>query len=351
MPPKGRKTKAATTKRDAIDEAPEGSTQLALEAPPPPQSPPPPPPVSHEQPQAADPEDSTMLIERPIAHVELVSNPNYLLRLKNSNVLAYERGEANRFTAIRYYDINVVNLRRNMSATLTDFLRWRYYQMGRLSDASVIEETTRVVTVTVDACMSALYAKLRTIHKQYPTYAGRYTTPPIYHKDLELPLPFADAIQNFGVFETQALITNHIMVPTYPEGTRYEGRSTEIFAANMYETATIYLKMHGIPLKSVDTRAKFGTAWWTYKAVVNDRLIDLNCILPFLHYSNHTSTCATMFLNTTAAGAIRPIITYKDEDEYYGTKVRSLRLDARYRTFSALCQAPRIEWDYYSRDT
>ncbi|GFP96432.1 hypothetical protein PHJA_001787300 [Phtheirospermum japonicum] len=203
--------------------------------------------------------------------------------------------------------------------------------------------------IIVNACMAALYAKLRTIHKQFQTYATRFTAAPSYSKDIELPLPFADAIQNFGVFTPVGIEDNFVCIPVYPENIQNEGRSTQNWQSYSYEAYMPYMKGLGIPLKSVDTRLKVGSPWWTYFTELQDRHFDLRCIFPPINYSDHSALLASIFMRMNPArdDAV-PIITHLDTDVLdYPVRLREISDGFQLRAFSALCHAPREEWNQY----
>ncbi|KAM3249006.1 hypothetical protein T459_08017 [Capsicum annuum] len=60
--------------------------------------------------------------------------------------------------------------------------------------------------VMADMCMAAFYAKQRNIHRAFRTYSNRYTNPARCTEDTELPVPFAKAISNIGVFNTELTV-------------------------------------------------------------------------------------------------------------------------------------------------
>nr|UZZ64783.1 minor coat protein [Camellia cryptic virus 1] len=333
----GSSSQAKKRKVDEISstEAPEGPSSLAIV----PATAPPPPEQS--QTHQADVDE---LVPRAIERLSLTVNPSYLTRLKTAGELGYERPVSERFLSARFYQINVANFRDAMKDVLRGYLIWKYSEKGRFTTAQIVTEVTKIVPICVDACMTSLYAKLRTIHKQYGTYSTRFNTPPTYSKDLELPLPFADAIQNFGIFETRCMKKNFLMIPVYPEGTKNEGREKEDWHAYEYEACMPILRENGIPIKNVDTRVKSGFAWWTYRLKSVNDTYDFECILPFLHYSEHSALLSSMFLHVQS-GEIRPIIELKGDDVAYGVRLREVKQGFQLRVFSALCHAHSEEWN------
>nr|XP_016456128.1 PREDICTED: uncharacterized protein LOC107780122 [Nicotiana tabacum] len=168
-------------------------------------------------------------------------------------------------------------------------------------------------TVTADVCMSALYAKLRNIHRTFGTYSNRYTNSARYTKNIELPVPFAEAISNIGVFNIEMTVNIKTIVPTYPEGTENEGCSCEEFPIARYCGILPHMKNAGIPLKSIDIHDTTGTAWWTFK-VKHDAPLSLTRL-----------------------------------------KIRHIRRgwfdigdDAPFRAFAALCGGPSEEWNEFA---
>ncbi|KAF5182510.1 coat protein [Thalictrum thalictroides] len=174
-----------------------------------------------------------------------------------------------------------------------------------------------------------------------------FSSPPTYSKDLELPLPFADAIQNFGVFETRSMLSNYFMIPVYPEGAKYEGRSSEDWHYSKYGSSLHLLKECGIPLNSVDTCIKDGSAWWTYKIREVYDSFDFQCIIPFLHHTDHSAILSSMFLLVDGnTKSLLPIIKHHTDDQDYGVRLREVPSGFPFQSFSALCHASRELWEF-----
>ncbi|QED42878.1 ORF1 [Lomandra cryptic virus 1] len=287
------------------------------------------------------------LLPSQFERLSLVINPSYQQRLIEANELGFERPPDQRILDARFYTIRIDNFRQALSNVLISYAVEKYLDQGVLTTAQINAELNTMVPLCVNACMSALYSKLRNIHKAYGVYAGRFTAPPSYNRDIELPLPFADAIQNFGVFETKCMTHNYLIVPVYPEGTRYEGRSTEDWHAYKYESYIPILKKLGIPVRSVDTRVKLGSAWWTYRVSLSNMTYDFNCIFPPIHYSDNSTVTASMFLliDQDNHGEPMPLIDFQNDDGDYGVRLRDVPIGIQLRCFAALCNAPREEWD------
>ncbi|DAZ87290.1 TPA_asm: coat protein [Arceuthobium sichuanense virus 5] len=299
-------------------------------------------PVPHAAPAAE-------LIPQKIDRLAIVVNPNCLKAMKDAGFLGFTRPDAQFSLDPRFYSFDVPTLRSRFSEVINAYLLTKVRELGRFTASQAAAHVNRVSLLVADACMSALYAKLRTIHKQYGTYASRFTTPPSYSKEIELPLPFADAIQNVGVFETRCMSVNYLMIPVLPEGTKHEGRSQEEWHVYQYEAYIPLLKECGVTVKSVDTRVKAGSAWWTLRPRYVLETYDLECILPFLHYSDHSVTTASMFLvKSTDVNSASPIIAFKDDDLNHGVRFREIPEGFQIRSFAALCRAPREEWDLFA---
>eukprot|EP00262_Sarcandra_glabra_P017759 TRINITY_DN6185_c0_g1_i1.p1 TRINITY_DN6185_c0_g1~~TRINITY_DN6185_c0_g1_i1.p1 ORF type:complete len:345 (+),score=18.40 TRINITY_DN6185_c0_g1_i1:170-1204(+) len=287
-------------------------------------------------------------VPRAFERLSLTVNPSYLTRLRAANELGYERPFEQRRLPKRHYEIQISNLRDAMTYVLSNFIIWKQAEQGRFTIGQINSEVNEIVPICVDACMTALYAKLRTIHKQYGTYAHRFNAPATYAKDIELPLPFADAIQNFGVFETRCMKKNYVLVPVYPEGIKNEGRKNEEWHSNKYESCLPILRECGIPMKNVDTRIKFGHAWWTYKVEEAHGAYDFRCILPSLHYSDHSAILASMFFYLDRERRPVQIIRHLPDDADYGLRLREVRAGFQLRAFAALCHLPSEEWNSFT---
>lgn len=110
---------------------------------------------------------------------------------------------------------------------------------GTKSDqTNPVNITTRVekmVSVCTDAVMSAIYAKLFYLNNGHTNYCSHFATAPTYAKNIELPLPYFEAVQLLGSFETRALVKNYLYVPIYPENVEIEGWTTEDWCTNQYD--------------------------------------------------------------------------------------------------------------------
>lgn len=288
------------------------------------------------------------LVTHPLERLKLSINPSYLTALKSSNELGYERPIASRVLGSRYYEIKVDNFRANMTTVLEAYLKYKYVEQGRMTSSQIDAELKMVVPITVDACMTALYAKIRAINQQTGEYSNRFSTRPTYNRDIEIPLPYADAIQQLGRFATTCMKTNYTMIPTFPENVENEGRKDKHWRSYKYESIMQILKNLGIPLRSVDTRSQDGSAWWTYRLEDHGETVDFHCILPFLHYSNHSAMLSLLFATRTNTGELSAIITHKDDDLDYGCRLKEIWNGTPLRAFSGLCHAPSEEWNLLS---
>lgn len=292
--------------------------------------------------------EQSALVPRSFERLMLTINPEYVTRLNHVKVLGFARTFAQRNPTYRYYTINLVNFRDAITSVLQDYLDIKYHDKGEWSNAQITQELAYIIPIIVDACVTALYARLRPVHKSLGTYANRFGPASIYHKDMELPLPIADAIQYFGTFNPVGTTTNHMCVPLYPENTPNEGRVTANWNGSLYETAIPMLKDLGIPFKSVDTRIKSGSPWWLLKSEIINGDIDLRCIFPPSNYSDHSALLASIFCLTNANNTeVRPVINFLANDVKYPVRFREIAPGFKVRAFAALCHAPREEWNQY----
>ncbi|VFQ64431.1 unnamed protein product [Cuscuta campestris] len=189
----------------------------------------------------------------------------------------------------------------------------------------VIEvEANYIATLVRDACVTALYARLRPIHRALPDYSQRFETPSLYIEEMELPLPFVEAIQNFGPFNPTSIPQNYLCVPVYPENTLNEGRTAAQWSSLEYEATIPGMKEIGIPFKSVDTGVKSGTAWWCMHYERHGNSHDIVCLYPPINYSDHS-----VLLQEWPARFIDVPLSYP------------------LRVFAALCHAPPAEWNEF----
>lgn len=293
----------------------------------------------------ANAQDMAELLFRERTRIALDINPAYVSRLEDRRELGYYPNLANKHLAFTTFDLQVAEIRRCFTDVLTKALTVRYFDRSNLRQAEIDDEMTRIVPLTVRACMCAIYAKLRAIHRQHGRLSNRYPTPPHYNKDIELPLPLAVAIQELGMFQTTNLTQNLILAPTYPEATPYEGRDQDLFNITDYISYIPTYKDLGIPVKSVDTNIKKGSSWWTYRVHNAHGTTDLQCLMPPTNYSELAVTLRMLFLATEAdADTCVDIVDWAPDLVDYGTHLRETPPNSNVRAFLALCHGPKEEW-------
>jgi len=286
------------------------------------------------------------LLFREHTRLTLDINPLYTSRLEGRREIGfYHHVNGKKLDAI-YFEINVREFRRCITDVLTKVLTIRYYSHGNLRDSEIATELAEIVPLTVSATMCALYAKLRSIHRAYGKLTSRYTTPPRYTKEVELPLPLAIAIQDFGTFQTSCLPTNYVFAPTYPEGTLYEGRADADFNITDYLSYIPTFRQLGLPLKTVDPVMKKGTSWWTYQVSNSDNTTDLTCILPPSLYTPLSAQIRSLFLATKENSTeCSDIISFTGKTIVsFGVRLCEAPPNTNVRTFLALSHGPLEEW-------
>jgi len=293
------------------------------------------------------PEDIPIRIERARSSVP----PKITSRLLSADIIGHLRPPTERFIDTRFYQVNPTMLLAKIKMILNCVLPSCYHNKSKAIAASATSDIAQMVPLTADACMSALYAKLRTIHKQYGKYSSRFTTPASYHKDIELPTPLADAISNIGVFESTCATKCYLFVPVFPEGTKYEGRSQEEWNSNKYESCMEIYRRLDIPLRNVDTRVKTGSAWWTLKIGAEYEQYFATMIVPPLHYSDNAVTTSLMFMSVDNEDKAENFVQFKTDDENYGKRFRRIRSGAQTRAFMALAQMTEEDWTAVSTST
>lgn len=183
----------------------------------------------------------------------LAINPNYILGLSNAKVFGLTRTSAQPNRMYCYYTIILDNFRSEITNVVTVYLEYKFHDKDELTSNEITQELDRVVLIIVDACMTALYARVGPVQKTSGTYANRFSVASIYSENMLLPLPLADAIQSFGTFSLAGTLTYYICVPVYPENAQNEGHVTQNWNAPLYKFAISMLK-DLIPFKSIDTR-------------------------------------------------------------------------------------------------
>lgn len=277
-------------------------------------------------------------------------NPHLIRKLEDSNEIGYRKPLTKKKAKFTTLDVDPAEVRRCIAAVLQPVLLKRYLALGSYRSSEIAVLVKELTDLTVDACMAALYAKFRSIHRTYGTLGNRYTTPATYTREMELPLPLALAIEEFGAFETHSLTENLLLAPTYPEGTKNEGRSVDELKTTEYISYLPTFKELRIPCKAVDTRLKNGTAWWTLKVRNTYSVTDLQMTLPPSHYSDLAAQLRALFLAGQAEKRDEPLdfVKFTEPVANYGIRYRDLRDGYNIRVFFALIHGPEEEWSHYA---
>jgi len=242
-------------------------------------------------------------------------------------------------TTPRYYPINLDVFKDSITELMTAYLTIKMSEHDKFSTANITSEVEYIVPLVRDACCTALYARLNPIS--------------IHNKDLELPLPLADAIQNFGPFNPSGIPENYYCLPVFPENTQNEARAAVGWCRTDYDATILIMKELGIPFKSVDdTSVKTGTAWWCYRLKKIGNSFDFVCLYPPINYSDHSAILASMFIAMNTAGTeARNLTAIVEGDQEWPTRFRDLPIDYKLRVFSALCHDSSDKLNDYSSDT
>lgn len=293
-------------------------------------------------------DDTTSYLPREFERLFLSVNPTFIERSRSINCVGYERAPIRRVPILRYYTLSHVHLRTVFTNVFSSYLTDRLFTQGLLTAGEITAEVERIAPLVANACIAAVYAKLRMIHRQFQTFAGRYQAPPSYNKTIELPTPFADAIENIGVFTPVSIEPHYVCVPTFAEGTQNEGRATQHWDSCEYEAYVPYLKSLGIGVKSVDVNKREGSPWWTLKFDWFHNHFNLRCIYPPINYSDHAAATAAMFA-LVPAGDAEPSQCCQavNGDINYAIRLREMGTGSQLAVFTAMDQAPIEEWNQY----
>lgn len=271
---------------------------------------------------------------------------DYLVR---NNILGFERLPNSRVPTPRYYTLNLNAFRGAILNTASRYLRLRLTEPNILTKEAIDEKMDKMVPLIVNACVSALYAKLYAIHQAFNTYTNRFLTTPTYHDGMELPLPFADAIANIGVYTPGGSVDLYNLVPVYPENIHNEGRivkdgDDDDDGKYDYEWCMNVMKDLGVPLKCVDTEVKSGSPWWTMRPVQFREEVDFQCVFSASNYSDDAVLTAVMFLYKDEEGVAKGVVDPRDDDLEYGFRCWEMTDVDPHLVFAARCNAPMIEW-------
>jgi hypothetical protein len=271
------------------------------------------------------------------------ANPEYALSMRQAGELSFQRPAANRMLNTRDYTLDVKNIRTRITEVATEVLTWLNCEHGNYPTATATANAAADAALIADGCMTALYARLRTIARTFNVNPTRFTTPATFPKEVELPLPFALAIENIGVFDTEDVTPPVRIVPTYPENTTNEGRAAQTWNTSNYLSIVAIMKEQNIPFKKINIHNKTGTPWWTFVPLYNHCEYDLRCIFPPIMYTALSATIAQMFLHHTK-DVPDMIYSAKADDQHHPRRMRVIHPREVPKAFFALCNFPDYTW-------
>lgn len=292
----------------------------------------------------ADHQSSSKFDPRVSERKVLQIDPAYIDYCLINRIVGFERLPSQRNPTLRYYQINLPVFRQAITEVMTLRLTIMLLQEGILTRNEITTELNTIVPIIVDSCTSALYARLHNIHRKFGTHFERFQSPPSYQNKIELlPLPFADAIQNIGVFNPHGTVVNYSCIPVFPEGVQNEGR-----IQNFYSDYVSLLERLGIPVKSVDTGIEGGSsAWWTlkYEQVLDS--VDFRCTYSHSNYSVYSAQLFALFMTWDEEGNVQQLFERPSDEILNTVCCREATRELRDRTFAALSHAPHMEWNDY----
>lgn len=275
-------------------------------------------------------------------------NEAYIRWLKDSRFLGWRRLPSELKTRKKDISLEISNLRSAVKDVFNHVLAWRMIDSGNFTEAESSTIAPEIAKSVSEAFMTALYAKLRFIHQQSRTHSSRYTARPSYNKVVELPLPFALAIEGIGIVETHSEPERRILIPDVPEGTKHECREEEDFDSINYQTYMNVMRDLKIPLKSIIPQTQNGNPWWTYKVLEITKKLNLQCTLPPSHYTEYSAHLRSVFLGNAFATKVTQIVDFTELTQQYGTMFRERDIGFNRLAFEALCQSPEEDWNLNS---
>lgn len=282
------------------------------------------------------------------AQVQSGLNEAYIRWLKDGRFLGWRRLPSELKTRTKDVSLEISNLRSVAKNVFKHVLAWRMIDSGNFTEAESAELAPEIAKSVSEAFMTALYAKLRFIHQQSRTHVSRYNARPSYNKVVELPLPFALAIEGIGRIETHSEPERRMLIPDVPEGTKYECREEEEFDSFNYQTYMNVMRDLKIPLKSIIPQTQTGNPWWTYKVLEITKKLNLQCTLPPSHYTEYSAHLRSVFLGNAFETKVTQIVDFTELKHKYGTMFRERDIGFNRLAFEALCQSPEEDWNLNS---
>ncbi|KAJ1282549.1 hypothetical protein BS78_03G061000 [Paspalum vaginatum] len=168
---------------------------------------------------------------------------------------------------------------------------------------------------------------MRAVNMNYTGLGVGFLHMPAVPGVLEIPKPFAIAVQRLGAVGIQDLTVRRIVVPAAAatDSATWLLDSKTDWSPSAYSRAVGYARSLGMQFSAVDTRVKAGSSWWLYSGSVSSTngAYMASMVFPETNYDEENAPLHTMFC-CRGDGSIAGSVFQLDavSEGHFGTMLR-----------------------------
>jgi hypothetical protein len=289
------------------------------------------------------PYTTTELPEQAASDTLAIGNKEYELMIRSERRFGvfYERDYTE--NPFKWATLNCEQLRISATATLSGVFRRLLLLDDFEADENILTRTNRMVRILVRGICLATYYKIRAVNYAFNDEGHRYMFKPKIPNPLEIPKPFALAIQMLGAVEIHSMTRRTIAVPgltTADAATACLATGEQLIPA-LYAQAVEYAKKKGLQFATVNFDVKYGSAWWLLNCPRESQIPELQVRLPESNFTESDALMHLMFCALADGSFGSPLFTLGElNNADYGTIVRNPHAEANVSSFFAFSDEP-----------
>nr|CAH2618869.1 putative coat protein [Conifer deltapartitivirus]CAI5383870.1 putative coat protein [Conifer deltapartitivirus] len=249
-------------------------------------------------------------------------------------------------TRPQYVELSCHRMRNAIVHTLSMVMLRILYTKGVLESQEVIQRSQSMATILSNGTMMLLYKKLRNIHLTEFDHFDRFARKPKVPDTLEVPVPYAYALQSLGKVKVNSLTTDLEVAPLFPRNETNFGMDTvNSWSLDEHTQCVEYVKSLGIPCCTVNLGVKVGSAWWLMRQEAVDSTIRITCPLPESNFTERAAVLSTLFTlgtNYPVANNVADLSSFGNDN--YGTMLQNPPSGVNVSTFHAIADILPSGW-------
>nr|CAH2618729.1 putative coat protein [Conifer deltapartitivirus]CAI5383947.1 putative coat protein [Conifer deltapartitivirus] len=246
----------------------------------------------------------------------------------------------------QYIELSCYRMRNSIVHTIGAVMLRILYTRGVLESQEVIQRSQSMATIISNGTMLLLYKKLRNIHLTEFDHFERFARKPKVTDSIEVPVPYAYALQSLGKVKVNSLTTDLEIAPTFPRNeTSFGMDATNSWSPDEHAQCIEYVKSLGIPCCTVNLGVKIGSAWWLMRQEQMDNTIRVSCPLPESNFTERAAVLSTLFTmgtNTPVANNVADLSSFGNDN--YGIMLQNPPSGVNISTFHAIADTVPSVW-------